>query len=183
MKFSVNLYEEELVLLNNYMKQNNLKSKSDAIRKCVKTATKLESIEDKLEDINNKLNRIIYRENIQKKLLEQFYANMEFPIDQDVKTNESLKRFYENNNFYSNKIMDQFMNERIKNFKRRSISLPNELDEIISIKFKNTNYSFMNDFLIELLELGLIKLNEDIEIKNRQIEIINKIDKLIQIKK
>lgn len=106
MKFSVNLYEEELVLLNNYMKQNNLKSKSDAIRKCVKTATKLESIEDKLEDINNKLNRIIYRENIQKKLLEQFYANMEFPIDQDVKTNESLKRFYENNNFYSNKIMD-----------------------------------------------------------------------------
>lgn len=75
------------------------------------------------------------------------------------------------------------MNERIKNFKRRSISLPNELDEIISIKFKNTNYSFMNDFLIELLELGLIKLNEDIEIKNRQIEIINKIDKLIQIKK
>lgn len=72
------------------------------------------------------------------------------------------------------------MSERIKNFKRRSISLPIELDEIISIKFKNTNYSFINDFLIELLELGLIKLNEDLEIKNRQIEILNKLEELMQ---
>lgn len=74
------------------------------------------------------------------------------------------------------------MSERIKNFKRRSISLPVELDEIISIKFKNTNYSFINDFLIELLELGLVKLDEDLEIKNKQIEILNKIDKLISPK-
>lgn len=73
------------------------------------------------------------------------------------------------------------MSERIKNFKRRSISLPIELDEIISIKFKNTNYSFINDFLIELLELGLIKLDEDSEIKNRQIEILNKLEELIKI--
>lgn len=72
--------------------------------------------------------------------------------------------------------------EKIKNFKRRSISLPIELDEIISIKFKKTNYSFVNDFLIELLELGLIKLDEDIEMKNKQIEILNKIDKLISFK-
>lgn len=71
------------------------------------------------------------------------------------------------------------MTERIKNFKRRSISLPIELDEIISIKFKKTSYSFINDFLIELLELGLIKLDEDFEIKNKQIEILNKIDELI----
>ena len=75
------------------------------------------------------------------------------------------------------------MSERIKNFKRRSISLPIELDEIISIKFKNTNYSFINDFLIELLELGLIKLDEDLEIKNRQIEILNKLEELIKIYK
>lgn len=75
------------------------------------------------------------------------------------------------------------MSERIKNFKRRSISLPIELDEIISIKFKNTNYSFINDFLIELLELGLIKLDEDLEIKNRQIEILNKLEELIKVYK
>ena len=72
--------------------------------------------------------------------------------------------------------------EKTRNFKRRSISLPIELDEIISIKFKKTNYSFVNDFLVELLELGLIKLDEDIEIKNKQIEILNKIEKLISLK-
>lgn len=71
---------------------------------------------------------------------------------------------------------------KTKNFKRRSISLPIELDEIISIKFKKTNYSFVNDFLVELLELGLIKLDEDIEMKNKQIEILNKIDKFISLK-
>lgn len=74
------------------------------------------------------------------------------------------------------------MNERIKNYKRRSISLPIELDEIISTRFKNTNYSFINDFLIELLELGLVKLDEDLEIKNKQIEILNRIDKLLSHK-
>lgn len=57
--------------------------------------------------------------------------------------------------------------------------MPIELDEIISIKFQKTNYSFMNDFLIELLELGLIKLDEDLEIKNRQVELLDKVDKLI----
>lgn len=106
MKFSVNLYEEELVLLTDFMKKKNIKNKSDAVRKCIKEATKLNSIESLLLDMNNKLNRIIYRENIQKKLLEQFYANMEFPVDQDVKTEAGLVRFYQNNNFYLNKIMD-----------------------------------------------------------------------------
>lgn len=74
------------------------------------------------------------------------------------------------------------MSERIKNFKRRSVSLPIELDEIISIKFKNTTYSFINDFLIELLELGLVKLDEDLEIKNKQVEILNRIDELLSHK-
>ena len=88
------------------MKQKKIKSKSDAIRKCIKEVSKLDTIEGLLLDINNKLNRILYRENIQKKLLEQFYANMQFPVDQDVKTEVGLVRFYENNNFYLNKIMD-----------------------------------------------------------------------------
>ena len=59
-----------------------------------------------LKDIDSKLNRIIYRENIQKKLLEQFYANMVFKKNYDVKTDESLNRFYQENNIYSNKIID-----------------------------------------------------------------------------
>lgn len=106
MKFSVLLNEKESLLLLNYMKENRIKSKAEAIRKCLKTAVNIESKYDMLKDMDSKLNRIIYRENIQKKLLEQFYANMEFSIDKDVKAEPGLVRFYEKNNFYSNKIMD-----------------------------------------------------------------------------
>ncbi len=104
--FNVLLYEKQELLLNDFMKKNNCKSKAEAVRKCIELATNLESRDDLLLDIDNKLNRIIYRENIQKKLLEQFYANMEFPIDKDVKTEKGLQRFYQNNNFYKSKIMD-----------------------------------------------------------------------------
>lgn len=106
MKFSVILNEKESILLLDYMKENNIKSKAEAIRKCLKTAVSAEAKYDMLKDIDSKLNRIIYRENIQKKLLEQFYANMEFPVDKYVKIESCLVRFYEKNNFYSNKIMD-----------------------------------------------------------------------------
>ncbi len=106
MKFSVSLNEKESILLLDYMKENKIKSKAEAIRKCIRETVNLESKEDLLLDINNKLNRILYRENIQKKLLEQFYANMEFPVDKDVKTEKGLQRFYEKNGFYKSKIMD-----------------------------------------------------------------------------
>ncbi len=68
------------------------------------------------------------------------------------------------------------MNSRIKNFKRRSISIPKELDKIIEYKFKCSNYSFINDILIELLELGLMKLNDNEEIKYQNEKIISKLD-------
>ena len=90
MEFSVKLYEKEALLLSEFMKQNNIKSKAQAIRKCIEIAVNLESRNDLLLDINNKLNRIIYRENIQKKLLEQFFANMVFKKNYDVKGDKTL---------------------------------------------------------------------------------------------
>lgn len=106
MKFSVLLNEDESILPKNYMKENKIKSKAEAIRKCLKTAVNMESKYDMLKDMDRKLNRIIYRENIQKKLLEQFFANMVFRKNYDVKTDESSNKFYQDNNSYSNKIMD-----------------------------------------------------------------------------
>ena len=106
MKFSVLLSSKESVLLLNYMKENKIKTKAEAIRKCLKTAVSIEAKYDMLKDMDSKLNRIIYRENIQKKLLEQFYANMVFKKNYDVKTDESLNKFYQDNNYYSNKMMD-----------------------------------------------------------------------------
>jgi len=88
------------------MKENKIKTKAEAIRKCLKTAVSIEAKYDMLKDMDSKLNRIIYRETIQKKLLEQFYVNMVFKKNYDVKTDENLNKFYQENNIYSNKIMD-----------------------------------------------------------------------------
>lgn len=75
------------------------------------------------------------------------------------------------------------MNEKIKKFKRRSISIPIELQEIIELYFQRSNYSFINDMIIDLLELGIIKANENEEIKSQYQVIINKLDELISLHK
>ena len=69
MKFSVLLSSKESVLLLDYMKENKIKTKAEAIRKCLKTAVSIEAKYDMLKDIDSKLNRLIYRETIQKQLL------------------------------------------------------------------------------------------------------------------
>lgn len=71
------------------------------------------------------------------------------------------------------------MSKRIKNFKRRSISIPEELDKIIEYKYRISDYSFINDMIVELLELGLIKLSDNEEIKNQNENINSKLDKII----
>ncbi|WP_304406855.1 hypothetical protein [uncultured Clostridium sp.] len=75
------------------------------------------------------------------------------------------------------------MSTRIKNFKRRSISIPEDLDKIIEYKFKCSDYTFINEMLIELLELGLMKLSDDEEIKFQNEKIISKLDELISLQK
>ena len=79
------------------MKDNNIKTKAEAVRKCIEFASRKFSMDDMICDIDNKINRLLYRENFKKKLLEQFYANMEFKKEVDVKTEQGLLRFYRNN--------------------------------------------------------------------------------------
>lgn len=62
------------------------------------------------------------------------------------------------------------------NFKRRSVTLPAELDKIINIKFKESNHSFMNQFLVELLENGLIKMIEKDDDNNQNNKIISMLE-------
>jgi len=63
---------------------------------------------------------------------------------------------------------------------RRSISIPKDLDEIISIVVKKYSYKVKNELIVELLELGLLKFNEDLELKNKISNLINKIDKYME---
>ena len=70
-----------------------------------------------------------------------------------------------------------------QNYKRRSISIPIALEELINYKFKMSGYTYINDMIVELLELGLLKLNEDDTIKVQNEMILKKLDELILLQK
>ena len=83
--------------IKEYMKKNKLSTKSEAIKKCIKEASESNEIMLLFSDINNKLNRLLYRENINKKLLEQIYANLGFPMNEKLEDNLLLREFYDKN--------------------------------------------------------------------------------------
>lgn len=62
---------------------------------------------------------------------------------------------------------------------RRSISIPKELDEQIEIMKKEFSYSVKNELIIELIELGMLKYKEDIELKNKLNKFLNNMDLIL----
>ena len=77
-RYTISIDTRIETLLNNYMKENNIALKSVAIKKCIEEAT-----------------------NIDKKLLEQLFCNMGFPINEKIKDDICLKEFYKINEEYS----------------------------------------------------------------------------------
>lgn len=68
-----------------------------------------------------------------------------------------------------------------KGIVRRSISLPELLDERIGIMAKEYSYNVKNELMIELLELGILKFNENVELTAKINLLMNKIDNMINI--
>ena len=97
---SIRLTEDEIEILKIIMRDNNLKSKSSAIKKCIHYYFNDNNKTVPLMDINSKLNRIIYRDTLTKKLLEQFFANMGFQVNENVQNDECLDEFYKKHNKY-----------------------------------------------------------------------------------
>lgn len=91
--------------LEKFMKENKCKNKSSAIRECINIASCKQELNTSIYDIITKLNKIIHNENILKKLLEQFFANNGFVENYDIKKDQCLKDFYENNNTYKNNFL------------------------------------------------------------------------------
>lgn len=69
----------------------------------------------------------------------------------------------------------------IKEQIRRSISMPIELNKRIDEMVNEYSYTYKNDLIIELLELGILKFNEDLELKQTIDYLLAKIDNLIKI--
>ncbi len=56
--------------------------------------------QDTLYEINQKLNRILYRQTLNKNVVEQLFANLGFSENYDIEKDEKLKEIYEKNNKY-----------------------------------------------------------------------------------
>lgn len=100
-RYTIDLSGHTESMLFNYMKKNGIKLKSVGIKKCIEEVNNQENLELKIIEIDNKLNRLLYRENLNKKLLEQIFVNMVFPINEDINKDECLKEFNEKNKNYS----------------------------------------------------------------------------------
>ena len=67
-----------------------------------------------------------------------------------------------------------------KDVVRRSVTIPIALDNKISVMANNYAYKIKNDLIVELLELGILKYEEDTEIKNLLLTLINKVELLLE---
>lgn len=99
-KFSINLCDKTEELLKQYMDNNNIKFKRDAIERCILAVASEEEHQSNIDEIDKKLNRILYRLSINTKLLEQSFVNMGFQFNEEVKQDSLLQEFYDKNNKY-----------------------------------------------------------------------------------
>lgn len=81
--------------LNDYMKENNIKLRSIAIKRCIEDATSKENFKSALYEFDKKLNRILHRQSLSKKILEQLFSNMGFTENLDSKKDELLNEIYD----------------------------------------------------------------------------------------
>lgn len=101
MKVCVSLSKELTDKLIEYMDERNIKTKSGAIRDCVNRIVNTKEFQDSVYEINQKLNRILYRQSQSKKVQDQFFANFGFGANEPVEDDEALKEVYTRINKYT----------------------------------------------------------------------------------
>lgn len=63
---------------------------------------------------------------------------------------------------------------------RRNIYIPKELDMKVDILVNKYSTSTKNKMYIELIELGILKFNEDMSLKNMIVNAVNKMDSVLE---
>ena len=64
---------------------------------------------------------------------------------------------------------------------RRSLTIPKELDSRISQLEKKYNYKVKNDLYVELIENGIVKLEEDDSINTNIVKLLDKVNQMIKV--
>ena len=96
-KFSISMDSESLAKLNRFMKLNNIKNRSKAIQKCIELISNEEDYRTLILQMNNTLDKINSRVNLQRKLLEQNFVNHGFPFNYSLEADKALEEFYKFN--------------------------------------------------------------------------------------
>ncbi len=103
---SIKFDEFDLKHIDTLMKKFKIKNRSEVIRKCIDLAMYQESSLDLITDLDSKLNRLLYRETITKKLLAQFFVNMGFAKNVSLENDKCYQEFLDENDKYR----DYFIN-------------------------------------------------------------------------
>lgn len=64
---------------------------------------------------------------------------------------------------------------------RRSLTFPKELTSRIDDMAKKYSYKYKNELYTELLELGILKFDEDVSLKNMILNLLSKVEELIEV--
>ncbi len=102
---SIKFDEIDLKHIDILMKKFKLKNRAEVIRKCIDLAMYQESSLDMMNNIDSKLDRLLYRETLTKNLLAQFFVNMWFAKNISLENDKCYQEFLEINNKYRDNFM------------------------------------------------------------------------------
>lgn len=106
-RYTIDLDKELENKLKVFMDENKIDKRSVAIKKCILIGTEHDLDKSYITSFDERLNTVLYRLNINKKLLEQIFVNMDFIENNDISDNTLLKEIYEN---YKNKYFRRINN-------------------------------------------------------------------------
>lgn len=99
-RYSIYLEDDLDDKLKKYMKEHKIKTKSVAIKECINKVLLTSEYNSYMFEISEKLNRILYRQNVNKNVLEQMFVNFGFPENYEIEKDELLKEIYQKRNKY-----------------------------------------------------------------------------------
>ena len=68
-----------------------------------------------------------------------------------------------------------------RKFYRKCITIPKDLVFVIDRMAKNYSYRVRNELYVELLELGILKFNENFSLKNTILKLVGQVQELVEI--
>ena len=105
-RYSIYLNDEMEKILDEYMKKTGIKKRLSALKNILMRDMSSNEYYELFNETSQKLNRLLHRQSMCTKLLEQHFVNMGFPYNENVSNDKLLKEFYDANNRYGGRFYD-----------------------------------------------------------------------------